>query len=63
MNLAGGTLAMSTFNNTVNALQTNGSVRAKGTWGASGSSANHISASMTGTGILTVSTAALPRPS
>ncbi len=55
VNLAGGTLAMSTFNNTVNALQFNGSILARGTWGASGGGANHISASMTGTGILTVS--------
>ena len=56
VDLAGGTLAMSTYNNTVNALQTNGSVRAMGTWGASGSTANHISSSMTGTGVLTVTT-------
>jgi len=56
VNLAGGTLAMGTYNNTVNAVQISGVTKAKGTWGASGSSANHISASLTGTGILTVST-------
>ena len=56
VNLAGGTLDMSTFNNTVSALQANGSILATGTWGASGSGANHVSASMTGTGILTVTT-------
>ena len=56
VNLNGGTLAMGTFNNTVNAVQASGSVLAKGTWGASGSGANHISSAITGTGILTVST-------
>ena len=56
VNLAGGTLAMGTFTNTVNAFQSSGSILAKGTWGASGSGANHISGSMTGAGILTVTT-------
>ncbi len=54
VNLNGGTLALGTFNNTVNGIQISGVTKAKGTWGASGSGANHISASMTGTGILTV---------
>jgi len=56
VNLEGGTLAMGSFNNTVHALQSRVSVLAKGTWGASGSGANHISADITGSGILTVST-------
>ncbi len=56
VNLAGGTLAMSTFNNTVKELQSNGAELAPGTWGASGSGATHISSSITGTGILTVTT-------
>ena len=56
VNLEGGTLAMGTYYNTVHALQSRVSVLAKGTWGASGSGANHISADITGSGILTVST-------
>ncbi len=56
VNVAGGTLAMGNFNNTVVALQSGGSILARGTWGSSNSAANHISAAMTGTGILTVTT-------
>lgn len=56
VNLAGGNLATGSYDNTVNALQSSGSVLAKGTWGASGSGASHISSSITGTGILTVTT-------
>ncbi len=55
VNLAGGTLGMGA-SATVTALQNNGSILAKGTWGAAGSGANHISAAMTGSGILTVAT-------
>lgn len=57
INLAGGTLDMNGFNNTVNALQAGGVEQAAGTWGGSGSGATHISSSFTsGTGVLTVST-------
>ena len=55
VNLAGGTLGMGA-SATVNGFQVSGVNKAKGTWGAAGSGANHISAAMTGTGILKVST-------
>jgi len=55
VNLAGGTLGMGA-NVTVSGIQIAGVTKAKGTWGAAGSGANHISASMTGAGILTAST-------
>ena len=55
VNLAGGTLAMGAFNNTVSALQFSGTGKARGTWGSTNSTANHKNIQFTGTGILTVS--------
>ena len=54
VNLNWGTLAMGMFNSTVSGIQSNGIAKAQGTWGAPGSGANHISSSLAGTGILTV---------
>src|ERR1019366_4984743 len=56
VNLNGGTLNMSTFNNTVTALHFGGVGKAQGTWGSPGSTANHKDAQFSGTGILTVTT-------
>ncbi|MEI7534540.1 MAG: YDG domain-containing protein, partial [Verrucomicrobiae bacterium] len=56
VNLAGGTLAMSSYNNTVSALQFSGSGKAKGTWGSTSSAADHRTSSIAGSGILTVTT-------
>ena len=62
LNLAGGTLNMGTFNDTVHALQFSGAGKAQGTWGSSSSTANHKDAQFAGTGILTVSTGGRPPP-
>lgn len=55
VNLAGGTLNMSTYSATVVGLEFNGVAAAQGTWGSVGSAANHQTSQITGTGILTVS--------
>ena len=53
---SGGVLGMNNHNNTVQALEFSGVVKAAGTWGAIGTSANHTNSHFSGTGILTVTT-------
>jgi len=55
VNLAGGVLDLGVANsNTVTMLKLDGNIKAKGTWGSTGSAANHKSTRFAGTGILTV---------